>query len=83
MVDKSKLTECIPTHLTLASATAVKNIAIGEDMLPSQWVRNLIDNELNRRRLQAQATLRALGNLANDENDENAKNYNNESQLEK
>ncbi|MGP5535340.1 hypothetical protein ACTXMF_12240 [Psychrobacter celer] len=72
MANDSKLTECIPTHLTLSSATAVKNIAISEDLLPSQWIRKLVDAEINRRRLQAQATLRALGELENDENGENA-----------
>ena len=72
MANDSKLTECIPTHLTLSSATAVKNIAISEDLLPSQWIRKLVDAEITRRRLQAQATLRALGELENDENGENA-----------
>ena len=72
MANDSKLTECIPTHLTLSSATAVKNIAISEDLLPSQWIRKLVDAEIARRRLQAQATLRALGELENDENGENA-----------
>ena len=72
MANDSKLTECIPTHLTLSSATAVKNIAISEDLLPSQWIRKLVDEEITRRRLQAQATLRALGELENDENGENA-----------
>lgn len=71
MANDSKLTECIPTHLTLSSATAVKNIAISEDLLPSQWIRKLVDAEIARRRLQAQATLRALGELENDENGEN------------
>ncbi len=71
MVSKSKLTDCIPTHLTSDSANAVKNFAFDEDATPSQWVRRLIDDEINRRRLQAQATLRALGNLANDENGAN------------
>ena len=72
MANDSKLTECIPTHLTLSSATAVKNIAISEDLLPSQWIRKLVDAEIARRRLQAQATLLALGELENDENGENA-----------
>ena len=72
MANDSKLTECIPTHLTLSSATAVKNIAISEDLLPSQGLRKLVDAEITRRRLQAQATLRALGELENDENGENA-----------
>ena len=72
MANDSKLTDCIPTHLTHSSATAVKNIAISEDLLPSQWIRKLVDAEITRRRLQAQATLRALGELENDENGENA-----------
>lgn len=71
MANDSKLTECIPTHLTLSSATAVKNIAISEDLLPSQWIRKLVDAEITRRRLQAQATLRALGELENDGNETN------------
>lgn len=71
MASKSKLTDCIPTHLTSDSANAVKNFAFDEDATPSQWVRKLIDEEIKRRRLQAKNTLRALGNLANDENGEN------------
>ena len=71
MASKTKLTDCIPTHLTSDSANAVKNFAFDEDATPSQWVRRLIDAEIDRRRLQAKNTLRALGNLANYENGEN------------
>lgn len=78
MASKSKLTDCIPTHLTRDSANAVKNFAFDEDATPSQWVRRLIDDEINRRRLQAQATLRALGNLANDGNETNDGGYDDE-----
>lgn len=71
MASKSKLTDCIPTHLTRDSANAVKNFAFDEDATPSQWVRRLIDDEINRRRLQAQSTLAATACLANDANETN------------
>lgn len=70
-MNKGKLTSSIPVHLTDDFANAVKNLAFSEDMKPSKWVRQLVEREVRQRRLQAQTTMQALGNLANCENDEN------------
>lgn len=72
MANDSKLTECMPCHLTGSSALAVKNLAMSKDISVSEWIRQLVEKELNRELLQAQSTLRALGGLENVKNGGNA-----------
>lgn len=74
MGNSPKLTECMPCHLTIGSADAVKNLALSKDISVSEWIRQLVERELSRELLQAQSTLRALSSLANEQNAENAKN---------
>lgn len=71
MANDSKLTECMPCHLTSSSALAVKNLAMSKDISVSEWIRQLVEKELRQELLQAQTTLRALGGLQNAENGAN------------
>lgn len=81
MSAKQTINTCVPCHLTSDSAFAVKNLAFSKNQSASEWLRQLVEKELSRELLQAQATLMALGSIANGENGENAANGENDYDL--
>lgn len=70
---KPKYTECVPTHLSHDIARALKCIASDEGVSVSEYIRNLIIDDLNFKESKAKATLYALGKLENGGNAENAR----------
>ena len=73
---KPKFTECVTTQLSLDVARALKCIASDDGMSASEYVRNLIMEDLRSKESKAKATLFALGKLENGKNPENAERRN-------
>lgn len=56
-----KKTECLPTHLPLDDANAVKCLAFAAGVSVSEYIRRLIMSDLKSKEATAHATLLALG----------------------
>lgn len=56
-----KKTQCLPTHLPLEDANAVKCMAADAGVSVSEYIRRLIKADLKAKESKAQATLLALG----------------------
>lgn len=70
-----KLNTAITCHLSAEYYEAIKNIAFANDVTASQWLRELAEQDINNRLVQAQNTIAALGLLAISQNDTNSANF--------